>query len=514
TKHANNGQIWLFFDEINTCNHIGLISDLIAHRTLSGRLIHYNIRLFAACNPYRLRKKNVSNVGLEKNYQEQSKLVYQVHPLPDQILDYVWDYGVLKPEEEKAYVKIMVESQLGVHPIFVDLLCESQKFIRMVEESYTVSLRDVKRAIKLALWFQKSMKKRPPAAHTNGISFITKYWNYPPKDEKTLIRNSFVLSLGLCYQSQFQKIIRREQKDFIDRMVCPLSTANNDALLENILVMIVCILNRIPVFIIGAPGSSKSLAVRLISSNLRGADSDDEYFKTLPQMYFIPHQGSASSTSAGILKVFDKAETYQKTSSEAFPVQAVVLLDEVGLAETSRFNPLKVLHALLEPGFSKDDSIESSKISDITQEPAVSGLKDPMEGSSVSATSKIGPSNKADFKDGPTVSVVGISNWRLDNSKSSRALLVQRPKFNSNDLTLTASMLLGNKTKNGIADPILRQLADAYLDYEKNQKYKNFHGLRDYYALVKSLSDSEQTMQSLELALIRNFGGTDQTKLI
>ena len=28
-----------------------------------------------------------------------------------------------------------------------------------------------------------------------------------------------------------------------------------------------------------------------------------------------------------------------------------------------------------------------------------------------------------------TISVVGISNWRLDNSKSSRALLVQRYDF-------------------------------------------------------------------------------------
>ncbi|CAG8803668.1 21081_t:CDS:2, partial [Dentiscutata erythropus] len=347
------------------------------------------------------------------------------------------------------------------------------------------------------------MKERPPAAHS--ISFITQYWNYPPKDEKTLIRNSFVLSLGLCYQSRLHdqrfarkilRIIRREQKDFMNRMVCPPSTADNDALLENILVMIVCIFESDTYFYYWCTGSSESLAVRLISSNLRGADSDDEYFKTLPQMYFIPHQGSASLTSAGILKVFDKAETYQKTSPEAFPLQAVVFLDEVGLAETSRFIPLKVLHALLEPGFSKDDSIESSKISGATQEPAVSGLKDPTEDSSVSTTSKIGPSmsvNNADFKDGPAVSVVGISNWRLDNSKSSRALLVQRPKFSCNDLTLTASMLLGDKTKNGIANPILRQLADAYHDYEKNQKYKNFHGLRDYYALAKSLSDSEPT---------------------
>jgi len=62
-------------------------------------------------------------------------------------------------------------------------------------------------------------------------------------------------------------------------------------------------------------------------------------------------------------------------------VQFILNFLLVGLAETSPFNPLKVLHSLLEPSY-----------------PAT----------------------------GPTVSVIGISNWRLDNSKSSRALLVQR----------------------------------------------------------------------------------------
>ncbi|CAB4416537.1 unnamed protein product [Rhizophagus irregularis] len=116
----------------------------------------------------------------------------------------------------------------------------------------------------------------------------------------------------------------------------------------------VCILNRIPLFIVGSPGSSKSLAIRLVHQNLRGSDSNDEYFRTLPQVFFIPHQGSSSSTSDGIEKVFQKAKAYQETSSKEFPVISVVLLDEVGLAETSPFNPLKVLHSLLEPSYPAD----------------------------------------------------------------------------------------------------------------------------------------------------------------
>ena len=74
--------------------------------------------------------------------------------------------------------------------------------------------------------------------------------------------------------------------------------------------------------------SSKSLATRLISSNLRGSDSDDRFFRSLPRVYLIPYLGSSSSTSDGILKVFEKANKYQETNSKQFPVISVVLLDE------------------------------------------------------------------------------------------------------------------------------------------------------------------------------------------
>ncbi|CAG8443124.1 10027_t:CDS:10 [Scutellospora calospora] len=476
---AENGEIWLFFDEINTCNHIGLLADLIAHRTLLGKQIHSNMRIFAACNPYRIRTKSQSVVGLKtkKRYDEQSNLVYQVKPLPDQILDYVWDYGVLHPEEERRYIQIMVSNSLENFDtkcfIFAKLLFRSQAFIREVEEPYSVSLRDVKRAITLVNFFAESLQNRPPVRKNAP--------KYPPiGDNISIPTRCYILALGLCYQSRlydqslrkkyriamenifrldnlkvdektFNKVIRQEQNDYINRMTCPPNTAKNEALLENVLVMIVCILTRIPVFIIGAPGQ-----------NLRGSDSNDEYFRKLPQVYLIPHQGSSSSTSDGILKVFQKAQNYQETSSKEFPVISVVLLDEVGLAETSPFNPLKVLHSLLEPSY-------------------------PSEGS--------------------TVSVVGISNWRLDNSKSSRAL----PKFDLDDLVDTAVRLLYSKTTGQITKASLQPLADAYSNYEQNgQSIPNFHGLRDYYALVKSLSLGDMTPENIQMALVRNFGGTDQ----
>ncbi|CAB4467000.1 unnamed protein product [Rhizophagus irregularis] len=492
-KEADKGEIWLFFDEINTCNHIGLLADLIAHRMLNGKPIHHNIRLFAACNPYRIRTKTATEAGLlkpkESRFQEKSKLVYQVNPLPDQILDYVWDYGILKPAEEAKYIEIMVKEllkDLG-HKVLSECLFFSQDFIRRTEESYSVSLRDVKRAIKLVKFFINSLKDRPP------IKKYGKIIKYPLPSDITNNVRSYILALGLCYQSRlyeqrlrkeyrrrmseilkkhkfniteerFDRFIREEQENYIDRMQCPPNTAKNEALLENVLVMIVCILTKIPCFIIGATGSSKSLAVRLIIQNLQGVDSNDEYFRSLLQVYLIPHQGSSSSTSEGIHKVFEKAANYQKTSSDEFPILSVVLLDRVGLAETSLFNPLKVLHSLLEPSYPNTE---------------------------------------------PAVSCVAISNWRLDTSKSSRALLVQRPKFELNDLTETASRLLIKNENSPIKKASLQLLAQSYLNYEqRGQKLSNFHGLRDYYSLVKSLSQyNSLTPENIHLALTRNFGG-------
>jgi hypothetical protein len=47
-------------------------------------------------------------------------------------------------------------------------------------------------------------------------------------------------------------------------MELPEGTAVNTALKENIFAVIPCIVNKIPIFICGKPGCSKSLAITLI----------------------------------------------------------------------------------------------------------------------------------------------------------------------------------------------------------------------------------------------------------
>ncbi|CAB5202119.1 unnamed protein product [Rhizophagus irregularis] len=147
--------------------------------------------------------------------------------------------------------------------------------------------------------------------------------------------------------------------------------------------MVVCIITKIPIFIIGETGSAKSSALQLINLNLRGSESNDDYFKSLPKVHVVSYLYSSNSTSDGIAEIFEKANKYQEINSD---IINVILLDNVGLNSS---NSLKLLHTLLEPIY-----------------PAT----------------------------GPTVSFVGLSNWHLDISKSNRAILVRRPKFDLNDL--------------------------------------------------------------------------------
>ncbi|CAG8650034.1 27430_t:CDS:10, partial [Gigaspora margarita] len=367
---------------------------------------------------------------LAKLYEKRSHLDYQVHPLPDQLLDYVWDYGALKPFDEKIYISIMVKKNLEKErlssKLFSELLFASQEFIRRHEGAHSVSLRDVKHAI----YFNKSLIDRPCPNHSS--------FQYPSslgmEEEVGILVRSYILALSLGYQvrtfdqklrKQYREIICNEkQKDYIVRMTKPLQIAENDALLENVLAMIVCIFTKIPYLL------SAHLAIRLISQNLRGADSDDPYFKTLPQIYIIPHQGSSSSTS------------------------------DVGLAETSPHNPLKVLLSLLEPNY------------------------------------------PAEY---PNVSVVGISNWNLTNSKSKQDLIDTADRLFENNKTWSKRFNALNTFSAKILK--LKALANSYLEYEKNQHIDNFHGFRDYYSLLKSLSGSKLTTKSIKLALARNFGG-------
>ncbi|KAK3289270.1 hypothetical protein CYMTET_3293 [Cymbomonas tetramitiformis] len=537
---CSGGRVWAFLDECNTCAHLGLINDAVCHRMLLGRPLHPDVTVIAACNPYRKRDpaRLPPSAGFNSKLRPDamSSLVYRVTPLPEGMLDFVWDFGGLAREDERRYIA-QILAGAAQEAVLVEATIMSQDFVRSVEETCSVSLRDVCRVRRLSQWFLEKLEARerlatserrhPPAstaswhrigghvgfcerALAHARSVLSDLRSLGHTDHQEL--RAAVLALLHCYYCRLataehrqdylgrlagvlrraghaqldaervRQVMRAEQLEWVMRMELPPATALNEALLENIFVLLVCVLNRLPVFLVGKPGCSKSLAFQIINSSLRGADSADSFLRTLPQLYVLSYQGSEDSRSEGIERVFDSAKRYAQ-KNDAGEVLPVVLLDEVGLAEVSPHNPLKVLHALLE-------------------------VAAPSQFQSVDA--------KLDY------AVVGISNWALDAAKMNRAVWISRPDPGQADLALTAKAIVESVVERPVTGEfaeLLKRLAWTYHAFRhcrhgESEGRRHFHGLRDYYSLIKCVGahvragghagDDAYVTRSIA----RNFGGT------
>ncbi len=209
---------------------------------------------------------------------------------------------------------------------------------------------------------------------------------------------------------------------------------------------------------------------------MKGESSKSKLFKNFPILYMNSYQGSKTSTSKGIKFIFDKARKIIENNKSK--IISLIYFDEMGLAEISNNNPLKVLHSELEY-----DEHE----------------------------------NKIAF--------IGISNWALDASKMNRGIFLSIPEPGEKDLKITAKTIADSYDSSLITNykDIFENLAVSYQKYinyveENHTDYKNFHGLRDFYYLIKQTSKiilkekviNENNAINKSLSCIeRNFGGLD-----
>ncbi|CAF4915976.1 unnamed protein product [Rotaria sp. Silwood1] len=357
----------------------------------------------------------------------------------------------------------------------ISLLVSSQRFYRDFEDASSVSLRDIARFCRLYNWYFNMIQARAKAKENkNGTQendlrdaslmalLLCYYFRLKsPKDRQAYV-DIIHEQLGR-YSSQLKSqrtflldLIDKEQKTMIDAMELPPDTATNRALKDNIFVLVACIVNRIPVILCGKPGCSKTSSVQIVINNLKGTRSKSSYFHTLPELIAVSYQGSQNCTSESVIKVFQRAEKYTKVKSNTNQLLPVIVFDEIGLAELSLHNPLKVLHSELE--------VESCRFG-----------------------------------------FVGLSNWRLDASKMNRAIYVSCPDPDVNDLEITAKRILtsmANSQEQTVRfnESVIKGLADAYArlheHVNKNEQYNHYFGLRDYYSLIKGIF--QETIQTRE----------------
>lgn len=83
----------------------------------------------------------------------------------------------------------------------------------------------------------------------------------------------------LCYNSC--------QEVLLESMQLGRNIARNSALRENVFMMAICIDLRIPLFLVGKPGSSKSLAKSIVANSMNGKSSKNELLKSFKEVCLI-----------------------------------------------------------------------------------------------------------------------------------------------------------------------------------------------------------------------------------
>lgn len=78
--------------------------------------------------------------------------------------------------------------------------------------------------------------------------------------------------------------LTRCQDTLLKNITLPENIARNQALKENLFLMLVCIELRVPLFLVGKPGSSKSLAKTIIADAMQGTSSRNRLLKEYKQV--------------------------------------------------------------------------------------------------------------------------------------------------------------------------------------------------------------------------------------
>ena len=529
-----NREIWIFFDEINTCNSMGLLSEILCKNSYRGNPIKDRFIFIAACNPYRLftGTRKMDEILLSKG-ENKNKLVYSVNPLPHSLLNFVLYFGKLKPEDEKEYINSMVKSTMNLYrncynnndkefneliKIATECVFIAQNYLKNKNDVSIVSLREVNRFLILFQFFEKFIQERnklDPNILNQEFKLIKDRIAvfYKNKSKFFYHKAAINLSLFLCYylrlpdkelrkgledllnhkkyfEDSFLKIPEMEMDYVIDNFLIPKGIAKNRALKENLFSTLFCIVNKIPIIICGKPGRSKTLSIQILQNSMKGKSASKSFLcNYFPELIIYKIQGALNTKSEDVLKVFEEARQKQKEEKNKNDKLHLVLMDEMGLAELSPNNPLKVTHFELER------------------------------------------------EENDKVPFVGISNWALDASKMNRVIYIVVQDPDLEDLIETAKEIVNSydiKYYNKY-NYFFENLSKAYFQFinkakQKNDENKYFHGSRDFYSLIKcvvsdiiknrkkleNLNKDDENMFILNLCMKnieRNFGGLENSSI-
>ena len=561
-KKIKNEELWLFFDEINNCLSLTLITEIYIKRAFNGKSLNDNIRLIGAYRPYILKKRN-SN-------KNNNKLLYLVQPLNQSLLYYVFNFGSIDSKSEKIYISNMIEklftkSEKDLYESTIELISQCHIYLRQTFNSSFASLRDISRFIKLVKFFddyftkKNNYESRINNARNNklrsiicsiNICYFMKLKNdkwktnfeiilrpalfYLINNEKTEEKNINFLELikneelktEIRSREEEKKLIHRfsdfliiEQNYLINQMELDKGICKNNILKENIFLLFVSTLANIPLIIIGNPGNGKSLSVQVINKSMKGKYSTNKFLKLFPKIIITYFHITNSIKLDDIENIFLKAEKkleYYKNNKLDIPI-SVILFNQLELSKKSGNNLLEKLINKLDYYSNLEKGINFIGISNCSLDPAmmnrnlvlyVPDLYEKLD-ELISFSRNIAESFSLKIKNDIIFEILAFSFFEYKNQlRIIKELIVIKKYFEK------------NKTKK----------EEKFFEYIKDSKeFKNlmkkedkinlnFHGNVDFYNLIKSTANdlskfnniSEREKVDLVIKNIeRNFGGIE-----
>jgi len=285
--------------------------------------------------------------------------------------------------------------------------------------------------------------------------------------------------------------------------------------------MFVAVSTQIPLIIVGKPGTGKSLSSQLIYNAMRGEYSKDKFFRQFPQIMMTYFQGAESTNPDDIEKLFEIAENklnYYKDKEEyknKMPI-SMILFDELGLAEKSESNPLKVLHSKLEYSGSKEGvsfigisnySLDAAKVNR-AMSLSVPNLEDKIDQLN-STTNSIVESISEELKDNKIFEILSRAYYEYKQKLKSIKELVALKQYNE---------LVGGIDRNALFNEIkMKKEYKRILRKEKKIK-EDFHSNRDLYQYIRGIAsrvaklgsfDDAEVKSIINNCIERNFGGIE-----
>jgi len=563
-------ELWVFFDEINTCLSLSLLTEIFNNRTFNGEKLEDNIRLIGACNPYRRRELTAEKCGLTREDDKGDDLVYKVEQLPQSLLYYVFSFGSIKDEDEKKYIESILQKQFqeeekNLHISTTEAISKCHIFLRKTfKDPSIVSLREITRFTKCVEFFQDYFKKKnnqnqEPLDKIKSIicSIYLCYYIRLINDEirgrfdselqKSLLKivnsytedkndeenksnlfdkiknNKLKEELNDKNVEHFSDLLRIEEEFLLKQIELGIGIGKNQLLKENLFLLFLAVVTKIPLIIVGKPGTGKSLSAQLLYNSMRGIYSKNEFFKKYPQIIQIYFQGSESTIPEDITELFKKAEDLytnykqNKNKDDIIPIY-MILFDELGLAEKAPTNPLKVLHSKLEYD-GKSEGVCFIGISNYSLDAAkinraisllVPNLEDKLEQLKATSKSIVGSISEDISKEPSKIFIFNILSRAYQLYK--HYLIFIKKLIVLKQYIIKKKELKGKDLKEIDGQQEYKKL----LKKEKKIKLE-FHGNRDFYNIIKcvaiegsklnNISDEAQIVPIIENYIERNFGG-------